>query len=176
MTNLSFNVGKYKEYQLNGGETIRINVSDPGIIDRLKGAVKEIEAIQAEYGDDITEENLSALDEEIRDLIDKIINCPGACDKAFGAVNCLAIAGGRPIFVNFLEVLLEQLKRDITTEQINERSALDALENERTKKYITQSKPQLAQPSEAVNALNVATLSQEERERLLSELLGGESK
>ena len=176
MTNLSFNVGKYKEYQLNGGETIRINVSDPGIIDRLKGAVKEIEAIQAEYGDNITEENLSALDEEIRDLIDKIINCPGACDKAFGAVNCLAIAGGRPIFVNFLEVLLEQLKRDITTEQINERSALDALENERIKKYITQSKPQLAQPSEAVNALNVATLSQEERERLLSELLGGESK
>lgn len=164
MTNLNFSVGTYKEYQLNGGETIRINVSDPGIVDRLKDAVNQADEIRARYGDNVTEDNLGALNKEIRELIDNTINCPGACDKAFGAVNCLAIAGGRPIFVNFLEVLLDQLKRDIVTEQINERSAFDALENERTQKYITQS---VATPfAESAGTVPLALLSQSERERL----------
>lgn len=168
MTNLVFSTGTYKEYQLNGSETIRINVSDPGIVNRLKDAVKQAEAIQAKYGDDVTEDNLVALNQEIRGLIDKAINCPGACDKAFGAVNCLAIAGGRPIFVNFLDVLLDQLKRDIVTEQINERSAFTALENERTQKFITQS---TATPfAEDAGTVPLALLSQSERERLIKQL------
>lgn len=174
MTNLNFQVGTYKEYQLNGGETIRVNVSDPGIIDRLKGCQAKIEDIQNRYGEDITEDNLGKLDAEIRALIDGVINCPGACDKAFGATNCLAIAGGQPIFVNFLEVLLAQLKKDIVAEQSAEKSAFEALDNERTQKYITQtqSKPQIEQTSASPKGFNLATLSQEEREKLLAELIG----
>lgn len=181
MTNLSFETGTYKEYQLNGKETIRVNVGDPGIIDRLKSCNDRIDQISAEIGD-ITEENLGKVDKEIRKMIDDVLNCPGACDKAFGSVHCLALAGGKPIVINFVSVLTEQLAKDMkqtisaieVSESIKENNELDALDNERTRKYITHNKPQLTQPSERVQAINVGALSQEERERLLNELMGAE--
>lgn len=181
MTNLSFDTGTYKEYQLNGGETIRINVGDPGIIDRLNGATTKIDELTAKYGADLTPDNVGQFDREMRSLVDGIINCPGACDKAFGSTNCFALAGGQPVIVNFIEVLIKQLTVDMSsfvkTLDINktikqDNDELSVLDNERTQKYITQSKPQLTQPSETVQSINLATLSQEERSKLLAELLG----
>lgn len=180
MVNLSFDTGTYKEYQLNGKETIRVNVGDPGIIDRLKGCGERIDQITAELGDDITEENLGKLDKEIRKMVDDVLNCPGACDKAFGATHCLAIAGGKPIIFNFVQVLIVQLTEDmkqtVSAVKINEsikseQNSLSALDNERTQKYITQSMPQISQPAQAVQPINLAALSQAERKRLLVELI-----
>ena len=174
MTNLVFSTGTYKEYQLNGKETIRICVTDPGIIDRVKSLPKKIEEIEKKYGDTITEENLEPLDKVIRQLIDETINCPGASDKAFGAINCLGISGGKPVYVNFLSVLLDQLSTDIAAVSNAERIKLDEnieLNNERTQRYITQSKP-TAQPSDTVNALNLAVMSKEERYKMLDKILG----
>ena len=177
MTNLSFEVGKYKEYQLNGGETIRVNVSDVGIVDRLKGCMDKADKMKEKYGEDLTAENLGELDREMRNMIDDMLQCPGACDKAFGSTNCFSIAGGKPIFANFLEVLLEQLAKDIrstiTAENVK-LSEVSELNNERTQKYITQtqSKPQIEQTSASPKGFNLATLSQEEREKLLAELIG----
>jgi hypothetical protein len=181
MINLSFDTGTFKEYQLNGKETIRVNVGDPGIIDRLKGCGDRIDQITAELGDDITEDNLGKLDKEIRKMVDEVLNCPGACDKAFGATHCLAIAGGKPIIINFVQVLTEQLAKDmkqtVSAVKINEsikseQNSLSALDNERTQKYITQSTPQISQPAQTVQSINIAALSQAERERLLNELIG----
>lgn len=174
MTNLVFSTGTYKEYQLNGKETIRICVTDPGIIDRIKSIPKKIEAIENKYGDTVTEENLEQLDKAVRQLIDETINCPGACDKAFGSINCLGISEGKPVYVNFMNVLLGQLSKDIVATSNAERIKLDdniELNNERTQRYITQSKP-AAQPNSVVNALNLATLSKEERYRMFDKLLG----
>lgn len=181
MINLSFDDGTYKEYQLNGKETIRVNVGDPGIIDRLKGCDERIDQIRAELGDGI-EDNLGKLDKEIRKMVDDVLNCPGACDKAFGNTHCLAIAGGKPIILNFLQVLTEQITKDIkqtvSAVKINEsiksdQPSLSALDNERTQKYITQSTPHISQPTQvAPPVINIAALSQAERERLLAELIG----
>lgn len=177
MTNLSFEVGKYKEYQLNGGETIRVNVSDVGIVDRLKGCMDKADKMKEKYGEDLTAENLGELDREMRNMIDDMLQCPGACDKAFGSTNCFSIAGGKPIFANFLEVLLEQLAKDIrstiTAENIK-LSEVSELNNERTQKYITQSTT--APVSKPSQPFNLDVLSQGERERLLSALLAGEPK
>lgn len=169
MTNISFSTGTYKEYTLNGTETIRVNVSDPGLIDRLKAATARCDEISNKY-EDLTEDNIGELDKEIRDMIDTAINCPGACDKAFGNTHCFAMADGRPVFMNFLDALLEQLGKDIAAvgnaASINQ--GLKPLENERTQKYIT---PALTQ-TKAVSTINLSALSQEERERVLRELLG----
>lgn len=180
MTNLSFESGTYKEYQLNGGETIRVNVADPGILDRLKSCIGRIEKLQANVSSDaISEGAFNKLDREMRTMVDGVLNCPGACDKAFGETNCFAIAGGKPIIINFLKVLMEQLVKDmkdvVSTVEINESikdNPLDALDNERTQKYITQSTPQISQPAQTVQSINIAALSQAERERLLNELIG----
>lgn len=174
MTNISFSTGTYKEYTLNGTETIRVNVSDPGLIDRLKAATARCDEISNKY-EDLTEDNIGELDKEIRDMIDTAINCPGACDKAFGNTHCFAMADGRPVFMNFLDALLEQLAKDVkaTVEAAAINNSLKAnntfatLENERTQKYIT---PAITQ-TKAGSTINLSALSQEERERVLRELL-----
>lgn len=171
MINIQFSTGTYKEYQLNGKETIRINVSDPNIIDRVKGIEAKIDAIQSKYGD-VSETNFGAYDKEIRAVIDEALDCPGACDKAFGSTNCMSISNGNLIVINFVNALFEQLQKDIVSTSTAEKIKLDEqAKNERIQSYITQSKPQLAQSSSAVQAINVAALSQEERERLLNELM-----
>lgn len=180
MTNLSFETGTYKEYSLNGGETIRINVGDWNIVNRLKEAGKRIDQIIAALGSEPTDEDLVRCDKQVRDEIDSAIICPGACDKAFGQISSIGIAeNGSPVGLNFLSALIDQLAKDmkqtVTTSEINgsvQNNPLDELDNERTQKYITQSKPQIVKPSESVQSLNLATLTQEERSRLLAELLG----
>lgn len=182
MTNLSFESGTYKEYQLNGGETIRVNVADPGILDRLKSCIGRIEKLQANVSSDaISEGAFNKLDREMRTMVDGVLNCPGACDKAFGATNCFAIAGGKPIIINFLKVLMEQLVKDmkdvVSTVGINESikdNPLDALDNERTRKYIKLNKETMEREhkEDLKEKLNVAALSQYERKMLLDELLG----
>lgn len=186
MKNLNFEVGTFKEYQLNGKDTIRVNVSDPGIVNRFKKCEEEIDKIRAELGDDLTEENLEPIDKRLRAMVDGIINCPGACDKAFGDTHCLALAGGQPIIINFVQALAAQIADDMkevlgkTAKATVTDEDYNPLINERTKKYITQSKPMTLPASAlsdgAVGTVNVALLSQAERERLLSELLAGEPK
>lgn len=180
MTNLSFDTGTYKEYSLNGGETIRINVGDWNIVNRLKKAGEKIDQFIAALGSDPTDEDLVRCDKSVRNEIDSAIICPGACDKAFGQISSIGIAeNGSPVGLNFLSALIDQLAKDmkqtVTTSEINgsvQNNPLDELDNERTQKYITQSKPQIVKPSESVQSLNLATLTQEERSRLLAELLG----
>lgn len=168
MTNISFSTGTYKEYTLNGTETIRVNVSDPGIIDRIKGCIAKCDELKDKYTE-LTEDNIGEIDKELRAMLDGAINCPGACDKAFGSTHCLALAGGQPIFIGFLSALLEQLGKDIAAvgnaASINQ--GLKPLENERTQKYIT---PAITQ-TKAGSTINLSALSQEERERVLRELL-----
>lgn len=183
--NIQFKTGTYKEYQLNGKETIRVCVSDPNIIDRIKGIDARIDEVRKKYGDNVTVDNLGALDKEIRKIVDDVIDCPGACDKAFGGINCLSMSGGQPIIFNFVNALMEQLKDDIVEAASDEvpaekvrldGDALDRLENERTIKYIKAFKEAADRDDEArgQNRINIAALSQEERERLMRELLEGQ--
>jgi hypothetical protein len=183
MTNIQFSTGTYKEYQINGNGTIKVNVSDPNIIDRLSSCDDKIDKIVEKYGDKITAENAGPIDREIRALVDDVLNCPGACDVAFGNVSSVAIVDGTPLFETFLTLLIEQLKKDIRSTAAADRIKLDEnteLNNERTQKYITQTKPVTLPASAlsdgAVGSVDLALLSQAERERLLSALLAGEPK
>lgn len=182
MTNLSFDTGTYKEYSLNGGETIRINVGDWNIVERLKAAGEKIDQIIAEMGTNSSIEMIVDCDKRVRNEIDKAISCPGACDKAFGQISSIGIAeNGNYVALNFVLALVEQLGKDmkqkLTIAAINESvqgNTFETLNNERTQKYITQTqnKPQIEQTSATPKGFNLATLSQEEREKLLAELIG----
>ena len=166
MTDISFSIGTFKEYRLNGKETIRINVSDPNIIDRIYAFGAKVEKLQEKYGDVFTPENVGPIDKEIRALIDETINCPGACDKAFGKVSCLSVVDGQPIYMGFLHALTEQLKKDIMAVSAAEKIKLDDTEfnNVRTRKYLPKDE-----------AINVDQLTPEMRKKLLQELMEAES-
>lgn len=120
MNNLSYNVG-YKEYSINGDESriLRINTSDMNIITRMNKAEKELQKIADKCNSataDNAIETLSYLDNEVRKQINYVFD-GDVSDIIFGNTNCISIAGGKPIFENFLEAVLPVIKEDISTEQ-----------------------------------------------------------
>lgn len=135
MQKLVFDRG-YKEYQIGDDENavIRINTTDVGILARLNEAVKNIEQIQKKYEN---AENTDAIqlitecDKDIREQINYIFGSD-VCTVAFGEINCLSLVGGKPIFENFLEVLIPVMQADFESAQKNS--------NKKVGKYTSQVK------------------------------------
>lgn len=184
MNSINFKTGEYKEYQINGKETIVLNISDFGIVDRILKLANDMTNIGERYPE-LNPYNVGEIDKEIRAMIDQALNCPGASDKAFGTVNCMSKVDGQFLFMGFLEAVASQLKKDMKQHKPESEPVADdpvpyelldyeLLDNERTQKYITQSVPEPQVQKET--AINLATLSTAERERLLLELLKGETK
>ena len=179
MNSINFKTGEYKEYQINGKETIVLNISDFGIVDRILKLANDMTNIGERYPE-LNPYNVGEIDKDIRTMIDQALNCPGASDKAFGTVNCLSKVDGQFLFMGFLEAVASQLKKDIKHNKPESEPVADdpvpyeLLDNERTQKYITKSVPETQVQKET--AINLATLSTAERERLLLELLKGETK
>lgn len=123
MDNLNFDVG-YKEYSINGDESriLRIKMTDYAIFDRFTKAMKQIDKIAKEYENstantfDEANNLFVSVDRKIRKQIDFIFD-GDVSDIIFGNTNCISIAGGKPVFQNFLEVILPSIKKDIGVEQ-----------------------------------------------------------
>ncbi|MDY4812926.1 MAG: hypothetical protein SO152_03645 [Ruminococcus sp.] len=123
MKNLDFNTS-YKEYSINGdtNRVLRIKTTDMNILSRIRKAEKQLRKI-ADDCSNITDnskvvETITELDVKVREQIDFIFD-DKVSDIIFGNTNCLSIAGGKPIFENFLDVVLPVIKEDISSEQQN---------------------------------------------------------
>lgn len=178
MQNITFDSGDYREYFLNGDEknVIKINVSDLNFYSRFKQAMKDIEALDAEFKNRKPDspDVLAEIDGKARGIINRAFD-DDICSKAFGAVNCFSIASnGKPIILNFVEamfpVVAEAFKSAATAQQIK-------LE-ERTDKYIKPAIKSNAQPTPFVpystpvsSAIDLSTLSAEQKDAILRELL-----
>lgn len=138
MQKLVFDRG-YKEYQIGDDENavIRINTADVGILARLNEAVKNIEQIQKKYENAEKAENTDAIqlitecDKDIREQINYIFGSD-VCTVAFGEINSLSLVGGKPIFENFLEVLIPVMQADFESAQ--------KISDEKVSKYTSQVK------------------------------------
>ena len=120
MKNLSFNIG-IKEYYINGDENkiLRVNTSDFNLIERFEKSEAVLRKIADKFetiADDATSETLSQLDKDVKNQIDYIFG-NNASDVIFGNVSCISLAGGQPIFINFLDVILPVIEKDIVEEQ-----------------------------------------------------------
>ena len=138
MQNINFTSAKYKEYQFNGGKPVKINISDIGILSRIKNGDKRIEEITKAIGDEPSLEALEQADKEIRELIDQIFGAP-VSDAAFGSANCVSpTEGGGFICSNFLEAFMPVVIDDISGAAQADQITLDqsALDNDKTKKYL----------------------------------------
>jgi hypothetical protein len=124
MEKLSFELG-IKEYCLNDDENavIRINTRDYGLIPRIEKLKKDSKKLMKDYQKKVSELSdneifavIGELDQQVRQLINTTFDSD-ICSVAFGNANCLSFAGGRPIFMNFLDVLLPRILSDIQEEQ-----------------------------------------------------------
>lgn len=115
--NLSFDSG-IKEYTINGdpSRVIRINPSDFGIIERAEKAKAVLDNLSIDPGEEHYAEAVLSMDRAVREQIDAIFG-EGTSQTAFGDVNCVSLAGGSPIFLNFLNAILPEVEKAITAER-----------------------------------------------------------
>lgn len=119
---LKFNDG-FKEFAVNGDESriVRFNPCDFAIVERTNASAKRLEKIEAKYKkaedeNTVDFEKISAeCDSEIRSEINAVFG-NDVCTPAFGDTNCLSLAGGSPIFDNFLNAMLDIVKKEIDKE------------------------------------------------------------
>lgn len=115
--NLNFESG-IKEYTINGdpNRVIRINPTDFGIIDRAEKAKISLEKLHIDPGEEHMSEALIAMDKAVREQIDLIFG-NGTANTAFGEINCTSLAGGSPIFMNFLNAILPEIEKVVGEEK-----------------------------------------------------------
>lgn len=129
MQNIRFDDG-FREYKINGDKSrvIRVNPSDFGIVSRLRAAQAALAELKPTDGP----EGLAEIDRAVREQIDGVFG-KGTSDAVFGGTNCASLAGGKPIYQNFLEAFMPIIEADIMAEK--EKSDANI------KKYTSQIKP-----------------------------------
>ena len=129
MINLSFDDGR-EDYRLNERCTIRMNLSDPGFLERIAGSFETLDALQSSIGEGDDEgvyERAKEADRQIRTELDQLFG-EETSEKLFGGANVCASAGGFPIWANLLLAVTEEAERRMA----DERKARDA----RIAKYV----------------------------------------
>ena len=113
MKNIRFDDG-YHEYAINGDESrvIRVNPSDFGILARLNAAQNAMKGVTIEN----TPEGIAEFDRLAREQIDMVFG-EGTAETVFGRINCASPAGGKPIYINFLEAFAPIIKADLEAEK-----------------------------------------------------------
>lgn len=133
---LNFDLG-IKEYTIkgaNGEASIRFNPTDANFARSAYATFKELEQKQKERAELINEktsneeafEFTARIDEEMRASIDKLFGTP-VCEAIFGFINLYSMAGGSPIWLNFMTAVLDQFDEGVKRERY--------LVSEKAKKY-----------------------------------------
>lgn len=140
MTELLFDIG-LKEYTVHGvaGDvTLRFNPADVNFAKEAYKAFDSLGDKHKEYADELDGEKPSPelfaeveqIDREMRDLIDDLFHDKVA-DTIFGHVHAYALAGGAPVWENFMMSVIEQLENSVK----RERALADARIQKHTGKY-----------------------------------------
>lgn len=196
---LSFDDG-YKTIEFNGDpeKVIRINPTDPNFINRISGIKDKAKEIAEKYGDI----DLSALDKlkEIndgddefehikaaaetakkievatRELIDSIFEQP-VCDVVFGKSSCLTPVNGRPMYMGFLEAVIDYMAGEVNKNTADRRKKMKQYTNKAKQisiKPVSTSTPvskpfiPLAQPKPEIE---IDSMTAEQKNELLKRLL-----
>lgn len=176
MLSINFDSGNYKEFAINGDEnnTVKINVSDMGILTRAQDALKHIDGIVEELAEKEKQgvdnaELFKEQDEKARQMVNTIF-ATDICTHALGGTNAFSTASnGKPVIVNLLEALIQILVQEIKATQTAAQIKLE----DKTDKYV---KPITVSPSKpfvpfAKPDIAIENLSDEEKNALLKELL-----
>ena len=123
MEKISFDTG-VKTYQINDTGLLRFNPADPNVYKRLKDMGPKIEAMEAEYNNQvkgITDggeaiDLLAEYDKKTKDLLSDAFGQENDFDAIFGGANIMAIAGnGQLIVTNFLDAITPIVEEGVKT-------------------------------------------------------------
>ena len=122
MSELNFDTGLVT-FTVNGKCDIVFNPADVSFVKRLfntfDNLAKQQESIETDNAEisgaelfDLVEQK----DKKMRDDIDNIFGCP-VSDKIFGGVSVFALAGGLPLWCNFLMAVIDKVDAALEAEQ-----------------------------------------------------------
>lgn len=182
MQSINFNSGNIKTFAINGDENnvIKINVSDVGILTRLKKAMSDADKIAEDLksikDDEMDEagklELLEKYDRTMRDMINGIFGSD-VCTAAFGSTNVLSDdSAGRPIIISFMKALTPVLANEIKEAQTAKQIRLEDKTDKYIKPVTSLNKPfvPLSEPVKST-AASLSALTQEQKNALIMELL-----
>lgn len=124
MAVLSFDNGLVS-YTVNGVENaVKFNPSDPNFADRMYTTFEALEKKQTARDGDIQQAKTAAdmlkvirkYDEEMREAIDSLFS-EGACAAVFGDMSTYAMAGGLPVWANFMLSVIAECDGAFAREQ-----------------------------------------------------------
>lgn len=122
MKELSFDSG-LQEYSFNEKCTLCFNPADPAFADRIYtafDALKEKQRKQNVDADKLTAkeafEYFRQLDAEMREVINGVFERE-VCTSLFGSMSLYAMAGGSPVWMNFMLTIIDELDESIKREK-----------------------------------------------------------
>ena len=121
MAELIFETG-LKRYKVNGGEEISFNPADMAFVKRLYTAFDDLSAEQDSISNPEEMEGhklfelVEQKDAAMRQKIDAAFGSP-VCEKVFGSMSVYALAGGLPLWCNFLLAVIDEIDATVTEEQ-----------------------------------------------------------
>jgi hypothetical protein len=194
---LSFDDG-YKTIEFNGdpNKIIRINPTDMAFVNRIASLSDNAKAISEKYGDinfdSVRElknldsddpdfekmkeaaETLDKVEKSIRELIDSTFESP-VCDIVFGKTSCISPAGGMPIYLNFIGVIFEFIKTEMEKQNAKSEAKMSKYTKQAkeipTKPMIAAKPAQPFIPLANPQTVDISSLSKQERNELLRQLL-----
>lgn len=122
MKELSFDSG-LQEYRFNDKCTLYFNPADPAFADRIYTAFDALKENQEKRN--IDAEKLTAkeaftylrqLDAEMREVINGVFE-QEVCAPLFGSMSLYAMAGGSPVWMNFMLTIIDELDESIKREK-----------------------------------------------------------
>lgn len=126
MPNLEIETG-VKTFTINNDEcrTITFCPTDYGFIKRLESAYEQLDTAQEKWADEGREAGddvhkmmavIDGAEKEIRALIDFAFNAP-ISGIVFQGLSAYAIAGGAPLWANFLLAVFDECDKEFTTQE-----------------------------------------------------------
>lgn len=120
---LNFDTGVI-EYEVNGGAIIRFNPADTVLVKNLSKLFEKLGEEQEQTAGDDVFKTLEEKDRAMRKDIDSVFG-DGTSTAVFGSMGLYALAGGLPLWANFLLAVLDEVDSSI---QAQERAASPRVE------------------------------------------------
>lgn len=115
MRELNFDTG-LTEYQVNGGAVIRFNPADTEFVKGLHHLFEELGQEQEQSAGEDVFAAIDRRDAAMRQKIDGLFG-PGTCQAVFADRGVYGLAGGLPLWANFLLAVLDEVETVIRAQE-----------------------------------------------------------
>lgn len=122
MADIRFETG-LKEFNINGAVTVRFSPTDMNFIEKVYGAMENIDKRQEKYREEIQNLEDAAVfnlarrvDEEAREEINAVFGSD-ICTPVFGGLSLYALADGLPLWANLLLAIMDQFEGALAEEK-----------------------------------------------------------